>query len=161
MIRLLLLLVLALGGLGLTWHSAAPPLAEHPVAVADTTFDQAAALEKLRQQIAGREQEPAEAVFLNIRMMKGMPAGRLLRVMEMGYSRSLGVTCVHCHVPDAWENEDKPTKQIARDMAAMVRTINEEHLKNIPNLQSERPTVNCTTCHRGQKKPALDLPPGN
>lgn len=160
MLRVRLLVGLVLGLSALTGQGVPPPTPKQPVAVADTTFDQAVALEQLRRQIAGREQEPAEAVFQNIQMMKGMPAGRLLRVMEMGYSRSLGVTCVHCHVPEAWEKEDKPTKQIARDMAAMVRTINEEHLKNIRNLKSERPTVNCTTCHRGQTKPALDLPPG-
>jgi len=87
-----------------------------------------------------------------------MPAGRVLRIMELGYSRSLGVTCTHCHIPGAWEKDDKPTKQIARDMAAMVNAINSQHLKQIKNLKSETPTVNCTTCHRGQTKPALNLP---
>ena len=121
-------------------------------------FNQAAALAKLKEQIKGKEKEPAESVFKNIRMMKGVPAGRLLAVMEMGYARSLGVNCTHCHTPEKWEAEDKPTKQIARDMSAMVKTINTELLKNIKNLKSETPTVNCTTCHRGQTKPALNLP---
>jgi len=92
-------------------------------------------------------------------MLKGVPAGRLLAIMQMGYARSLGVTCTHCHTPEKWDAEDKPTKQIARDMSAMVKTINGEFLKNIKNLKSESPTVNCTTCHRGQIKPALNLPP--
>jgi hypothetical protein len=121
-------------------------------------FDQTQALAKLRESIAGKENEPAEKVFKNIQLLKGIPAGRLLRVMELGYSRSLGVTCTHCHVPAEWEKEDKPTKQIARDMAAMVSAINNQHLKQIKNLKSETPMVNCTTCHRGQIKPALNLP---
>lgn len=121
-------------------------------------FDQSQALAKLRESIAGKENEPAEKVFKNIQLLKGIPAGRLLRIMEMGYSRSLGVTCTHCHVPDAWEKDDKPTKQVARDMAAMVGAINNQHLKQIKNLKSENPVVNCTTCHRGQTKPALNLP---
>ena len=124
----------------------------------DTAFDQAVALAELRKRIAGKEQAPAETVFKNIQLFKGMPAGRLLRVMELGYSRSLGVTCTHCHIPGAWEKDDKPTKQVARDMAAMVGAINSQHLKQIKNLKSESPTVNCTTCHRGQTKPALNLP---
>ncbi|HEX6278983.1 MAG TPA: c-type cytochrome [Pyrinomonadaceae bacterium] len=122
-------------------------------------FDQAAALAKLREQIKGRENEPATAVFKNIQTMKNTPAGRLLSVMEMGFARSLGVTCTHCHVPDKWEAEDKPQKQIARDMSAMVSTINRDLLKNVKNLKSETPIVNCTTCHRGEIKPALNLAP--
>ena len=121
-------------------------------------FNQAAAIAALKAQIKGKEQEPAEKVFKNIQMMKGVPAGRLLAIMEMGYARSLGVNCTHCHTPEKWEAEDKPTKQIARDMAAMVKSINTELLKNIKNLKSATPTVNCTTCHRGQIKPALNLP---
>jgi hypothetical protein len=125
---------------------------------APVTFDQAAALAKLREQIKGRETEPAEKVFKNMQMLKQMPAGRLLSVMEMGFSRSLGVNCTHCHVPDKWEAEDKSQKQVARDMWAMMGNINSQMLKGIKNLKSETPTVNCTTCHRGQVKPALNLP---
>lgn len=125
---------------------------------ATQTFDQEAKLAELRKKIAGRENEPAEAVFKNIQFLKGVPAGRLLNVMRLGYSRSLGVNCTHCHVVDEWEKDDKPTKQTARDMAQMVRTINNDLLKSIKNLKSDSPVINCTTCHRGQTKPALDLP---
>ena len=31
-------------------------------------------------------------------------------------------------------------------------------LTKIAHLDSEHPTINCTTCHRGQKKPALNMP---
>ena len=126
-------------------------------------FDQAAAIAKIREQIKGREQEPAEKVFKNIQMpnLKPIPAARLLAVMEIGYARSLGVNCTHCHVPEKWESDEKPQKQIARDMSAMVAKINGESLKAIKNLKSETPTINCTTCHRGQIKPALSLPPAS
>jgi hypothetical protein len=121
-------------------------------------FDQQQQLQELRKQIAGQENRPAEEVFKNIQLLKGMPTGRLLRVMEIGYSKSLGVNCTHCHVAGQWEKEEKPTKQISREMSAMVRAINNDLLKKVKNLKSETPTVNCTTCHRGQVKPALDLP---
>jgi len=124
----------------------------------DQPFDQAQALADLRKAIAGREDKPAGEVFKNIQMFKAMPAARLLRVMELGYAKSLGVNCTHCHVAGQWEKEDKPTKQIARDMAAMVGNINQEQLKKIKNLKSADPVINCTTCHRGQTKPALNLP---
>ena len=121
-------------------------------------FDQAQKLADLMKQIAGKEDQPAEQVFKNIQMFKGMPAARLLRVMELGYARSLGVNCTHCHVVDQWDKDDKPTKPIAREMAKMVQTINNDLLKNIKNLKGPDPVVNCTTCHRGQTKPALNLP---
>lgn len=126
--------------------------------VVTAEFNQADALARLREQIKGKEKEPAEKVFKNIQSMKGVPAARLLAVMEFGYARSLGVNCTHCHTPEKWETEDKNTKQIARDMSTMVKSINSELLKNIKNLKSETPTVNCTTCHRGQIVPALSLP---
>ena len=129
-----------------------------PTPVAAAEFDQKAALAKLREQIKGREKEPASAVFKNIQTMKDRPAGQLLAVMEFGFARSLGVTCTHCHVPDKWESEEKTQKQTARDMSAMVAKINGELLKSIKNLKSESPIVNCTTCHRGQVTPALNLP---
>jgi len=125
---------------------------------APAEFDQKAALAKLREQIKGKEKEPASAVFKNIQTMKDRPAGQLLAVMEFGYSRSLGVTCTHCHVPDKWESEDKPQKQVARDMSALVGKLNGDLLMNIKNLKSATPTINCTTCHRGEVKPALNLP---
>ena len=134
-------------------NSAGPPTTQ-----TEKPFDQSHALSKLRESIAGKENEPAEKVFKNIQLLKGIPAARLLRIMELGYSRSLGVTCTHCHVPGEWEKDEKPTKQIARDMSAMVTAINTQHLKQIKNLKSENPVINCTTCHRGQIKPALNLP---
>ena len=126
----------------------------------EAAFDQAAAIAKLKEGIKGKEQLPAVEVFKNIQtpMLKQRPAAQLLAVMEFGYARSLGVNCTHCHVPDKWDAEDKPQKQIARDMSAMVATLNGTTLKGIKNLKSASPTVNCTTCHRGEVKPALNLP---
>ncbi len=107
--------------------------------------------------ITGRENAPAESVFKNIQLMKGVPAGRLPRIMNMGYGKSLGVRCAHCHDTGKWDSDDKPQKQVTRDMAAMTRMLNLEALPKIKNLRSEKPTVNCTTCHRGSIKPAQNL----
>lgn len=120
-------------------------------------FDQKAALAKLREQIKGKENEPAGKVFKNVQNFAQLPAGRLLAIMEFGYSRSLGVNCTHCHTPEKWESEAKPTKQIARDMHIMTAKINSDLLKNIESLGERKAIINCTTCHRGEVKPALDL----
>lgn len=112
----------------------------------------------VRKAIAGKEQQPASQVFKNVKMLTNVPAARLLAIMNTGYGKSLGVSCTHCHIAGEWDREDKPQKQIARDMSAMAGTINNQLLKNIANLKGPSPVVNCTTCHRGQVKPALNLP---
>jgi hypothetical protein len=123
--------------------------------VQDTTGD-AQALAKIRERIAGHEEEPAAKVFKNIKVFTEAPAGQVPRIMG-AWTRVLGVGCTHCHVAGEWDKDDKPTKQIARDMAHMTGEINGTLLKNIPNLRSEEPHVSCTTCHRGQPKPATQL----
>ncbi len=151
--------------LGLAWiylslngSSAAQANPSQSPVAQEQPFDQNQKLTDLTKRIAGQETKPASEVFKNIQLLKAMPAGRLLKVMEFGYSKSLGVNCAHCHVVDQWEKDDKPTKQITREMIKMAATINNDYLKNIKNLKSENPIINCTTCHRGQIKPALNLP---
>jgi hypothetical protein len=107
--------------------------------------------------IAGKEQMPAEQVYKNIQMFKGMQANRLLAIMNRGFSNSLGVSCSHCHVVGEYDKEDKPQKQIAREMARMDSAVNAGYLAKIQHLKSKQPIINCTTCHRGSPKPALNL----
>src|SRR5690242_16426557 len=76
-----------------------PPPGMMPPALASDTAAHArdSLADLVLKKIAGRENAPAESVFKNIKMMKGMPAGRLVRIMNFGFGRSLGVGCVHCH----------------------------------------------------------------
>ena len=113
--------------------------------------------DEVREKIKGRENAPADSVFENIKMFKGVPASRLVSAMEMGFAPALGAKCTLCHVEDKWASEDKKEKQVARDMATMTRTINDSLLARIPHLESDHPSVTCTTCHRGQKKPATSM----
>jgi hypothetical protein len=115
-------------------------------------------VDELRLTIKGKENLPADSVFKNIKLFKGFPAGRLISIMDIAMGMSLGVTCGHCHEPGHWELETKPAKEIARQMWAMTGTINNQLLKNIKGLQSANPGINCTTCHRGSIKPALNMP---
>ncbi|HEY4613346.1 MAG TPA: hypothetical protein VII11_10210 [Bacteroidota bacterium] len=52
---------------------------------------------EIEKRIAGKENIPAEEVFKNIQNFKGLPAGRIPRIMS-AFARSLGVGCSHCHV---------------------------------------------------------------
>ena len=111
-------------------------------------------VEEVQKQIAGRENETAETVFKNIQIFKGFPAGRVVRIMQMGFVGSVGVECAHCHTPGEWEKDDKEPKQIARKMWGMMGDIN----KQVRTIKSDA-AVNCYTCHRGSPEPLLNPPP--
>jgi hypothetical protein len=115
------------------------------------------------RSIAGRENMPAESVFKNIKILKGIPAGRLVNIMNMGFGRSLGVSCGFCHVPGKWDLDDKEEKNTARLMFAMVQTINRDYISKVPvDSGGPTPVVNCMTCHRGMPRPmGGGPPPGN
>jgi hypothetical protein len=115
------------------------------------------AVSGLLQRIAGKEQAPAESVFQNIKMLKGIPASQLLTIMNEGFGHGLGVSCGFCHVPGQWASDQKPNKDVARDMVLLVGRLNTD-LKAMRNLPDTNPTVGCVTCHRSQQKPVLINP---
>ncbi len=140
---------------GVTPISAATSEAHRSSRMANPNQETNDRIEKqISTAIAGHENEPAEQVFKNIQSMKGVPAGRLLRVMNMGYSRALGVTCMHCHAEGDFSIDEKRPKRAAREMMAMTKAINEQ-LRGLKNLEGkpEEKFVNCSTCHRGQVDP--------
>lgn len=100
---------------------------------------------------ADEDKRPAEQAYKNIQVFKGVPAGRVMPIMQM-FTKSLGVDCSHCHVQGAFEKDDKAAKQTARKMLRMVGAISREIYKG--------PTsVNCYTCHKGQAEPVSFPPP--
>jgi hypothetical protein len=86
--------------------------------------------------------------------MTNTPAARFLLIMNLGYSRALGVTCTHCHVEEDFSSDDKRPKRAAREMAAMHRSINDQ-LAKMQNLEANPQGyfINCSTCHRGSVDP--------
>jgi len=89
--------------------------------------------------------KPAEQVYKNIQVMQGVPAPRLMGAMQF-FTKSLGVTCVYCHVPNEFDKDDKAPKNTARKMLKMVHQVNGD---NFPDNQ----VVSCWMCHRGSAKP--------
>ena len=114
------------------------------------------AVTELLAAIKGKENRPAGEVFRNVKLLKDVPAARFLRIMDFGYSRSLGVTCDHCHVEGRWEADEKRPKLAAREMIVMMGQIN-DLLGKMEHIDNTEPAVNCTTCHRGYVKPALQM----
>ncbi len=101
-------------------------------------------------QAAAPADPPAEQVFKNIQVLKGMPASQLRPAMNL-ISSSLGVHCDQCHDRDAFEKDDKRSKQTARKMIQMVLEVNRNSFEG-------EPQVSCFTCHRGKERP-VTIPP--
>lgn len=108
--------------------------------------------DRVRASIAGKEQVAVDSVFKNLKVLGGFPAENLIFAMER-WSEALGVGCDHCHVPNEWHQDVKKEKEIARQMVNLGEMVNAE-LRKIKGLKSEKPGVNCFTCHRGALKPA-------
>lgn len=91
--------------------------------------------------------KPAEQVYKNIQVLKGVPAAQIIPAMEF-ITSSLGVGCEHCHVRGHFDADDKKPKKIARQMMKMMFAINQD------NFDGHR-EVTCYSCHRGALKPVL------
>src|SRR5215470_9809268 len=91
------------------------------------------------------EDQPAEKVFHNIRVLKEMRAGDLQGAMSF-IASSLGVDCDYCHRGEDFGKDVRKEKSRAREMIEMVRQINESGFRG-------ENKVNCFTCHEGHKDP--------
>jgi len=104
--------------------------------------------------IKGKEKLPADSVFKNLKVIRGISAEHLLWMMNWGWSAELGVSCSHCHVIGKWESDSLATKEITRGMWNMRQTINGQILPSITGKNYENdPAVSCITCHRGAPVP--------
>ena len=88
-----------------------------------------------------------EQVYKNIQVLKGFPSDQLVPAMQF-VTASLGVQCDFCHLENAFEKDDKETKQTARRMMRMMFAINKD---NFDGQQK----VTCYACHRGAHKPVI------
>ncbi len=87
--------------------------------------------------------------FKNIKVLKDLPADQLVPLMHK-INDSLGVKCDACHVINAdhsgWDKDDKPMKNVAREMIVMTMNLNKKE-------KSVHGKVTCFTCHRGHPEP--------
>jgi hypothetical protein len=104
--------------------------------------------------------------FTNLKELPKDIEKRALVDQMKGYTRALGVRCIHCHVGTGddlstynFSADDKEEKRIARRMIAMVREINEDYVAKLESRTPEQPRVSCWTCHRGEKLPPAVAPP--
>ncbi len=108
------------------------------------------------ESIKGKEKMPADSVFKDVQMLKGMPAENLLGIMNKGFSTALGVGCDYCHNTQDYASNEIPAKNIAREMMTMSGEIR-EMLSKMTQIKNEKAHVNCATCHRGSIVPATKV----
>ena len=122
--------------------AAAPPAGEDSLTQARHRM-----ADSVLKQIQGHENEPATQVFMNVKALTfNINAGQLVRAMDIGFGRSLGVGCEHCHVVRKWESDSMRAKRVARFMISMNGLINNE-LAKAPDF-ARAPTVACMTSPR-------------
>jgi hypothetical protein len=102
----------------------------------------------LAQQQQG--DRPVEQARKNIKVLQGMPDSQLIPTMQF-ISSALGVDCNHCHVVPQFEKDDKPAKNIARQMMQMQFAINRDN----KGIFGDTGMITCYTCHRGSTEPLV------
>lgn len=110
---------------------------------------------KVMHDIAGREKEPAEQVFKNVQVLKGLTAEELVRKMDKDYATALSWNCTNCHRlanQGNWASDTSADKRRARFMQQMQDEINTNQLPKL--YPKDTPKVTCATCHRGYNEPA-------
>ena len=99
---------------------------------------------------APHDTRPAEQVFKNVQVLKGIPADEFMSTMGF-FSASLGISCVDCHTAESggdWAKyaDDSDRKRRTRGMIAMVNLMNK-------NFFGGQRVLTCYTCHRGSTTP--------
>jgi len=96
----------------------------------------------------------------NLKVLGPDVKGEKLADVMRGFTRALGVRCLHCHVGaegkpfSSWDfaADDNPNKDRAREMLRMLADI-QAHLQKIEPSGPTRVEVGCATCHRGRPRP--------
>ena len=97
----------------------------------------------------------------NLTVLPPETTGESLRNTMVGFAQSLGVRCWYCHVGEEGKplssfdfvSDEKQTKETARLMLRMVKTINESFISKMD--KAEHLKVTCLTCHRGNFAPLM------
>jgi len=115
------------------------------------------------QSFAQKEHGHDDDKATNLKVLpKNTSEDELHKIMK-GYSMALGVHCNYCHVAHEVEgqqrpkmdfaSDDKPEKNLARDMMKMTAAINANYISNMKGIGHNMEEVTCITCHNGRKIP--------
>ena len=113
----------------------------------------------------GQQGRDQEAPPKNLKVLpKNLSVDDVKKIMKT-FTKSLGVKCDFCHVGVPQEGkpfpkfdfaaDDKPEKNIARKMIAMVDSININYISQMGEPDFEQ--ITCVTCHMGNVKPMVSV----
>jgi hypothetical protein len=112
-------------------------------------------VQQVLASIAGRENQPAEQVFKNVQVLKGITAAQLVEKMDKEYSVAMSWNCTNCHRLAPQGNFASDTSNDKRRARFMQQMTNEINTAQLPKLYpKDTPQVSCATCHRGYNEPA-------
>lgn len=105
--------------------------------------------------------QPVNDNFKNLQVLpKNITEDSLYKIMDE-FNMGLGVDCGYCHYNDKkadqliFEKDDKPEKEIARNMMRMTMDINKKYFQFNEEVTAEQvQAVTCYTCHKGTPIPA-------
>ncbi len=103
--------------------------------------------------VFGAEQQ---SNFANIQVLTDMSDGDIQRLMQSWGRQLGGVNCFECHVQGDFASDDVPRKIAARNMARMVKSLNEDFFQtaDFENIGRE---AECFMCHQGSMEiPQMD-----
>lgn len=103
--------------------------------------------------------QPPDGSHENLKVLPKNITHETLDSIMNTYNTALGVKCGFCHAPQKdnpqrmdYASDDKPEKEITRNMMRMTIDINKKYFKfkkDDPGV----PPVTCVTCHHGEAFP--------
>jgi hypothetical protein len=91
--------------------------------------------------------------FTNIQVLTDMSDGDIQRQMQSWARQLGGVACFECHVQGDFASDELPAKVTARNMARMVKSLNENFFQT-PDFEGVGREAECFMCHQG----SLEVP---
>ena len=110
-----------------------------------------AATASVSGQAAPQEKpQMADDIFKNVQVLRGLTVDEFMGTMGF-IAAALSMNCIDCHSVEAASDVakyavDTPTKQTARKMILMVKSINASNFGG-------KQTITCYSCHRSQNAP--------
>ena len=109
--------------------------------------------------------KPPKPTFKNLKVLpKNISHDDLDKVMDE-WKAALGVRCNFCHSPRKddpkkmdFASDDKPEKEMARDMYRMTARINKKYFHYKQGDTTAVAPVGCMTCHHGKEHPESSAP---
>lgn len=106
----------------------------------------------------GAKEDPG---YTNLKVLpKNISSKQLQTIMTDEFEDGLGVSCGFCHANAKngrgldFASDEKPEKEVARDMMRMTNAINKKYFKvKHPGIGDQGQVVSCTTCHKGEAFP--------